>query len=713
MTKGFDEGRRDSPLLSLAQWDESLSRGSFTGVEFAAKDFEDSSYTMTLMISRLKVERMINTSVSSYTRPTCQGLSRDIVANLDIFPEAAEVQLAMASCLPDHVSEQATYVILDEGRAPLLMDPSERDFARLASLLTQARRILWVTIQAGIDPSTNAGRSLISGLSRSARSENQTLQFVTLHCFQQGSDSNRRIVRAIHQVLEVSFDPGPKANQLPEPEYVLQNGHLSILRLVPDTTINRVLVGSDQVNRADLTLFNNADRCLKLSIEKPGLLDSLVFRHCRPERLDEEMLEIQVKAFGINFRDVFVALGQMKDSTPFAGECAGLVTAVGANCHGRFQVGDLVCAWFATPSYANSTRARWSNASRIPDTMSFTMAASIPMVFLTAYYGLVDIAKIQRDQTILIHSAAGGVGQAAVMIATAFGAKVFATVGSPAKKTLLVKKYGIPDSHIFSSRSRGFGKGLVQATQGRGVDIILNSLSGEALLDSWNCIADLGTFVELGKTDIYANSSLNMRPFDKSVTFASLDLTAIGRLRPNIMRDTMDKVMSLFEAGILTTVYPITTFPITEIEEAFRLIQARKHMGKVVLEVHEGALVKAIPQELDPLSLDTEGTYVIAGGLGGLGREIARMMSAHGARSILLLTRKNLSGPERSKLEIRFGSFGTHVRIETCDVADTTAMQNVAKRCRQTMPPVRGVIQAAMILQVRNLPFSYLLLSRA
>ncbi|KAL8787994.1 MAG: hypothetical protein Q9213_001886 [Squamulea squamosa] len=709
---GFDEGRRDGPLLSLARWDEALSRGAFTGVEVAVKDFEDSSHTMTLMISRLKTERMTTTSITPDTRPTCRGLSMDIAEKLDSFPGAAEVQVVMASCLTDHESEQATYIVLDEGHAPFLMNPSEEGFARLASLMTRARRILWVTIQAGNDPPSNVGRSLITGLSRSARSENQTLQFVILHCFQQGSDSNNRIVRAIDRISAASFGPILHENQLPEPEYILQNGQLSILRLIPDTTINRMLVGTDQVSRANLTCFNNPNRCLKLCVEKPGLLDSLVFHRFWPEGLDEGMIEIQVKAFGINFRDVSVALGQMKDSTSMAGECAGLVTAVGANCHRRFQVGDRVCAWFATPSYANSTRVRWSNASRIPDTMSFTTAASIPMVFLTAYYGLVDVAKIQRDQTVLIHSAAGGVGQAAVMIATAFGAKVFATAGSPAKRSLLVKKYGIPDSNIFSSRSRGFGKRLLQATQGRGVDIVLNSLSGEALLESWNCIAELGTFVELGKIDIYSNSSLSMRPFDKGVTFASLDLTAIGRLRPNVMKDTMDRVMSLFETGILTTVYPITTFPITDIDEAFRLIQARKHMGKVVVEVREGTLVKAVPQECDPLSLDPEGTYVIAGGLGGLGREIARMMSAHGARNMLLLTRRNLSGPERSKLEVQFGSFGTHVRIETCDVADTTAVQSVANRCRQTMPPVRGVIQAAMILQVRNMLLFFLPLSR-
>ncbi|KAL9582994.1 MAG: hypothetical protein Q9212_002975 [Teloschistes hypoglaucus] len=702
-SQGFDEGRRDSPLPSLARWDEALSRGSFAGVEFAAKDFEDSSHTMTVMVSRLRVDTAANTSIYSSMSPTRGRPIESAERLLNIFPGTTEVKVVMACCLPDQVSAEATYIVLDEGHSPFLMNPSEDGFARLASLMSRAHRILWVTVQAGNDPPPNAGRALITGLSRSARSENQTLQLITLTCFLEGTHSGELIVRAIRQVLVASFDSGSKQNNMPEPEYVLQNGQLSILRLVPDTTINRVLIGSDQTNRADSTLFNQPDRCLKLCVDKPGLLDSLVFRRFRPERLNEDTIEIQVKAFEINFRDVLVALGQMKDSTPIAGECAGVVTAVGANCHQRFQIGDRVCGWFATPSYANSIRVRWSNASKIPDTMTFSTAASIPMVTLTAYYGLVEIARIQRDQTILIHSAAGGVGQAAIMIARIFGAKVFVTAGSAAKRALLVEKYGIPKDHIFSSRSRRFSKELLHATQGRGVDIILNSLSGEALLDSWNCIADLGTFVELGKADIYANNSLSMRPFEKSVTFASLDLTAIGRLRPDVMSHTMHKVMSLFESGVLTTVYPITTFPITNIEEAFRLIQAGKHMGKVVLEVHEEALVKAVVQEAEPLSLHMEGTHVITGGLGGLGREIVQMMSAHGARTILLLSRRNLSGSERSKLEAELGSFGTNIRIETCDIADATAVQDVAQRCQKTMPPVHGVIQAAMVLQDRIL----------
>ncbi|KAL8817183.1 MAG: hypothetical protein Q9223_003938 [Gallowayella weberi] len=328
------------------------------------------------------------------------------------------------------------------------------------------------------------------------------------------------------------------------------------------------------------------------------------------------------------------------------------MTAVGANCQPRFQVEGHVCGGFATTSYANSTQVRWSNASRIPDTMTFTTAASTPMVFLTAYYGLVEITEMQHDQTILIHSAAGGVGGAAIMIVGNYGAKVFATAGSAAKKSLLIDK------------------------------------------------DDPGAFVKLDRTDIHANNSLSMRPFKKSVTLATLDLTATGRLHPDIMSHTMNKVMSLFESVVWTTVYPITTFPIVDIEEAFRLIQAHKHMEKVALEMHEEALVKGS----DPLSLDIDGTYIIAGGLGGLGREVAQMISAYGARNIQLRRRRTLLASQWSKLEAELGSVGTNIRIKTCQVADATAVQDIPNRREKTMPPVHGVIQVARILQISKLP---------
>ena len=382
-----------------------------------------------------------------------------------------------------------------------------------------------------------------------------------------------------------------------------------------------------------------------------------------------------------------------------AGECAGVVTAVGSNCQSRFRVGDRVCAWFAT-AYASHAHVRWSNASRIPDSMPFAVAASIPMVFLTAYYGLAEIAKIQRDQTILIHSAAGGVGQAAIMISQHLGAKVFATVGSPSKKSILVKKFGIPEGHIFSNRSRSFKKGLLRITKDEGVDVILNSLSGEALMDSWDCIAEFGTFIEIGKTDIYQNSHLQMKPFDKNVTFASLDLIGVGDRYPEKICRIFEKVISMFEAGILTVVHPITTMAVANIEDAFRLIQARKHTGKVVLEVESDAMVKAIPAQIEPLRLESDGTYVLAGGLGGLGQEIARLMAAHGAKHILILARRTLDDVRRSKLEEELASFGASLRIEACDIINSTTVQDVANRCRQTMPPVRGVVQAAMVLQV-------------
>ena len=321
-----------------------------------------------------------------------------------------------------------------------------------------------------------------------------------------------------------------------------------------------------------------------------------------------------------------------------------------------------------------------------------------------------EIANLQKGQTVLIHSAAGGVGQAAIQIAQHLGAKVFATVGSISKRQELVNKFAIPESQIFSNRSRGFKQGLLRMTGGEGVDVILNSLSGEALLDSWDCIAKFGTFVEIGKSDIYRNSQLGMKPFERNVKFASLDLVGLADHRPEIVRIVFEKVISMFEKRVLTAVQPVTTMPIADIQDAFRLIQSRKHTGKVVLTVGEETMVKALPPPNEPMHLEGSGTYVIAGGLGGLGQKIIHFLANHGAKNILVLSRRNLGQKERNDLEEKLSSSGAIVRIETCNIAKLNETQDVAARCLRSMPPVKGVIQAAMVLQVRSFPCHSLLL---
>ena len=704
---GYEEGRTDCPLLSTEQWDRTLSRNGFTGVEVAAQDFEKSARTMTMMISRTNhqaeapslpiVEILVEPRLGVHLEEFAKGLC----SSLEVKGFPARVQSWTSSQV---IREDKIYVVLDSSEQPLLAHMSSERFQEIRDLVTKAKQIFWISAYDSNSMVSVPEKGLTTGFARAARSENEGLKLIT---FDIGSKflKDKEIIDTTSTVFSEAFSSSTQTS-LAETEYAYEDGRILIPRLIPDDRINSMVTGTNKTPNAESTLFKQSQRSLKLHVGKPGLLDSLVFVDdpCVLDRLGDDELEIEVEAFGVNFKDVFIALGQMKAATPMAGECSGIVTAVGSQCRSRFRVGDRVCAWYAT-AYANHARARASNTSRIPNSMSFITAASMPVIFLTAYYGLVEIAHLQKGQTVLIHSAAGGVGQAAIQIAQHLGAKIFATVGSLSKRQELVDKFAIPECQIFSNRSRAFKKELLRMTEGEGVDVILNSLSGEALLDSWDCIAKFGTFIEIGKSDIYRNSQLGMKPFERNVTFASLDLVALADHRPDAIRAVFEKIISMFGSGILTAVQPVTTMDIADIQDAFRLIQSRKHTGKVVLTVGEETMVKALPPLIEPMQLEGSGTYVIAGGLGSLGQKIIHFLANHGAKSILILSRRNLDQSERHNLEEELGSSGAVVRIESCNIADLEEMQEVAARCLRTMPPVKGVIQAAMVLQVRFIVF--------
>ena len=702
---GYEEGRTDCPLLSTEQWDNTLSRNGFTGVEVAAQDFEKSARTMTMMISRTNyqveapklpfVEVLVEPRLGAHLEELAKGLCSSLEAKG--FP--ACIQSWKSS---EAIREDKVYVVLDSSEQPLLAYMSNERFQEIRDLVTRAKQIFWISAYDSNSMVSVPEKGLTTGFARAARSENEGLKLITFE-IHSNFLKDKELINATSAVFSEAFKSSSAQISLAETEYAYKDGRTLIPRLIPDDRINSMVTGTNKTPKTEPTLFKQSQRSLKLHVGKPGLLDSLIFVDdpCVLARLGDDELEIEVEAFGVNFKDVFIALGQMKAATPMAGECSGIVTAVGSQCRSRFRVGDRVCAWYAT-AYANHARARASNTSRIPNSMSFITAASMPVIFLTAYYGLVEIAHLQKGQTVLIHSAAGGVGQAAIQIAQHVGAKIFATVGSLPKRQELVDKFAIPECQIFSNRSRAFKKELLRMTEGEGVDVILNSLSGEALLDSWDCIAKFGTFIEIGKSDIYRNSQLGMKPFERNVTFASLDLVALADHRPEAIRTVFEKIISMFGSGVLTAVQPVTTMDIADIQDAFRLIQSRKHTGKVVLTVGEETIVKALPPLNEPMHLNGSGTYVIAGGLGGLGQKIIHFLANHGAKNILILSRRNMAQSERHKLEEELGSSGAVVRIEACDIANLREVQDVAARCLRTLPPVKGVIQAAMVLQVRS-----------
>ena len=281
--------------------------------------------------------------------------------------------------------------------------------------------------------------------------------------------------------------------------------------------------------------------------------------------------------------DCLAALGQINHAT-IGGECAGIVTRVGSDCN-SIKVGDRVAAC-CLDTFKTFVRSACEGVVVISNELTFVDAAFIPLTFVTAHYAICEVARMRNGESILIHSGAGGTGQAAIQISQLFDAEIFVTVGTEEKKNLLMERYNIPEDHIFYSRDTSFEKHIQRATQNRGVDIILNSLTEEGLRASWDCIANFGRFIEIGKKDIYAHTTLPMFPFSKNATFGAVDIASIPAMgRMDIIKKAWQAILKSVNAKRLRPAYPLQVYPISEVEKAFRYMQSGKNIGKMVVTI--------------------------------------------------------------------------------------------------------------------------------
>ncbi|KAI0204630.1 beta-ketoacyl synthase domain-containing protein [Astrocystis sublimbata] len=604
------------------------------------------------------------------------------------------------------VSPNETYIVLDTAENALLMNRDPKVFAKLTELLNANVDIIWVAMQDTQSPTVKSMRSMIQGASRVIRRENEgTTSLITFEVDDRVTPTSAKDICQHLQKILVAKSTG-RTDIGQEHEYVYRNRCVTIPRLQADQSFLRGVGGrvKGQDNCVEVS-YHDQNRPLQLEVETPGLLNSIRFVDDRLAQ-DLEPWEIQVssRAHGINFKDVFISLGQMPASVTMVGEMSGIVTAVGREMTERYVVGDHVMGFFAKP-FASHARLDGNLAHKMPQDMEFSIAATIPCVYSTAYHCLFEVARLRKGQSVLITAASGGVGQAAIQLAQHAGASdIFVTLGSKSKKQLVMDTYGIPASHVFSSRKLDFKQGILRLTKGRGVDVVLNSLTGDMLTDAFDCVAKLGTFCEIGKGDIYKGNHLRLNPFDRSVTFAAVDLVAVAQGRPEIVYSHLSSITEMFEKSQLRPMNPISTYPIGKIEEAFRLIAGRKHTGKIVLESPEHSTVKATLPERVQLVLPAQGAYVIAGGLGDIGRRLAVLLASRGAKHVLLLSRRTPSSELKRETELSVASYGCTIHIIRCDITEESEVSSCVEYCQKNQLLVKGIIHGGMVLKDR--PFS-------
>ncbi len=381
----------------------------------------------------------------------------------------------------------------------------------------------------------------------------------------------------------------------------------------------------------------------RLGFQFPGQLRNLRWEAFPRAMPQADEIEIEVAATGLNFRDVMYALGLLSDEAVengFAGptlglECAGVVIAVGAGVEG-FGLGDRVVA-FGPSSFSNHVTTKAMAVSRIPPGISFEAAATIPSTFFTAYYAIHHLARIREGERILIHGAAGGVGIAAIQLAKWLGAEIFATAGSDDKRDFL-RLLGV--DHIFDSRSLAFADEILAITGGEGVDVVLNSLAGEAINRNLRILKPFGRFLELGKRDFYENTRIGLRPFRNNIAYFGIDADQLMQELPLLTQSLFREVMALFENGTLHPL-PFSVFEADDVVDAFRYMQQARQIGKIVVTYQDGINHIHTPKPaIAPLQLAADGTYLVTGGLGGFGLRTAQWLVDKGARNLVLVGRR-------------------------------------------------------------------------
>ncbi|CZR50438.1 related to polyketide synthase [Phialocephala subalpina] len=595
----------------------------------------------------------------------------------------ADVQPAGKLCL-----------VIAELEQNLLWSLSSAQFTALQNMLTSVEGVLWVVRGAYLS-SSNPNANMITGLSRSIRSES-LLKFATLDLDSEPVLCVQSTVENILTVLKATFGPTAEANC--ELEFSERKGALFTPRITNDVEMNEAVHKDAKSFVLEPTIFVQKDRPLQMALGRPGSLDSLHFVDQLVEDiLPADEIEVEVKAIGMNSRDLQAAMGLLPTASGFGVECSGIVTKIGSNVT-KLTVGDRVaCLSVSHSVYSSYTRTNAALAFQIGD-LQFESAAALPVAYCTAHYGLINLGRMLGDERVLINGATSPAGQAAICLAKMSGAEVFAIVGSIERKQSLQERFGMHEDHISDhvSSFRSIAKG--------GFDVVLNCIfaDSDTTRELWQCLDNFGRFVEIKNSDGHTNAILDTSSIQGNRSFMSVDLIAVALQRPKVMKRLLSDVSGLLEKGVIQAPR-LTIYSISDVEAALNALRDGTADGKLVVSPQSGDQVKATPWSKGNKLLRPDASYILIGGTGGLGRSMARWMVSQGAQHLVLVSRTGTITPKVKQLIDEVGDTAS-IAVRKCDVSNAEAVNNLIHQDMVGMPEIKGVIHGAMVLNVSSPP---------
>ncbi|KGO62596.1 Acyl transferase/acyl hydrolase/lysophospholipase [Penicillium expansum] len=689
---GDEPCRQWCPYIPATEWNPLLLKAGFSGidVEYPSSNDPDLTWQSILVSSAIETpkEDSLNTAVI-LTLGTSKA--EQVIENLQgLLSELGYTTILVKG--PEEVGNSvlsdAVCISLMDLESPYLFDMSEAEYGTLKKMLIESQNLLWVTC----DPTTQPHASMSLGLLRTVRWERDAdgSNIVTLTEAESENTSPKILATAIGKIVKRQFVNKPENDR--HAEYMLQNGLIHIGRLNEWEAADQFLAAQSSQQAPQLQRLGDYDTTIELQEtavstgEYHWVIDA---QHEEPHKDTE--VEVEIRAIGLSSG---ASAGRL------ANEIAGVVSKVGPKVKGP-ALGDRVIYISGDEKggcVRTHGRADQRQLVRIPDEISFEVVAGLAWAYATAIQGLGEIAHLAPENAILIYTSATDISQAAIQYAQMIGATIYATVGTVEERDLLVSDYGISQDRIFSRRDLSFVKGIMRCTQNAGVDVVFNTISGEALRGSISCLAPFGTFVDVSNRDLRADTTVELASLARNVSVHTVDIPLLAQHQPKSVRLLLTEALRLYSEGKIRQLRITTVMDFTQIKEGIRAAQSGE-VAKVVIAPNPSNMVPVVPRPLWPCHFDPHASYVLAGGYGGLGRSLARWMASRGAKSLIILSRSSASSPEKMELIADLDRMGCKVHSLVCDVADVSTLQQLSAEAFPNLPPIKGCIQGSMVLR--------------
>ncbi|KAH7110810.1 polyketide synthase [Dendryphion nanum] len=694
-----NEDRRlaDAKFMKVHQWEEVLSKSGFTDLS-EVQDFETAEeHETSVLIARALPSGSITSESVTVLLPSEEPdeLALDIVSQIRLQTKDASVVVAS---LESAVVNNGTLIVLLEASKAFLKETTPKGWGILRDFMTTASRVLWITNNGALDD-LDPAMSLSHGFTRSLRVEFPNLQLVTLD-IDAASKSHAQAAESVCKLYVALLEgniPAPKRTEW-EWEFAERDGAVFVQRAFAHAAGTKFIENSTSSYHPKMEAHGAQARALGLRIHTAGMLNTLhwVDRAEHSKVVGYQEIRVMMKAFSTNSIDISTINGESTGEPNLLTEGVGLVVDKGSQVT-DFSIGDIVYA-FDSNGLALYSNIGTHKAVKVPQGMNYEEAVTVPLTYGTGFFCLRNLACMQAGETILIHPATNPVGQAAIALSRHLGAgKIFLTASTPDERVLLQKQWNIPAANIFSVEDLESAPEIFTKANGRGVDIVLNCVPSQAIDEISSIVAPFGRLIDVGIQDTRRTGRLQSKNLVHNASYTMVDMALLATAKPALLKEIFAMVLDLVNSSKVQGLEPFTIDPLTEAQGAFQSLLSGSQQGKKILRVGSSMSLMTQPPRPTLAKLRQDGSYLVVGGTGGLGRVIIRFLAQLGARRIITLSPSGNDKVETKYLAEELYQQGVELVSVKGTASDVDKLKTIAQECG--LQPVCGVIHAGTVFE--------------